>query len=199
MWWLAPAAIIGVATAIYKICDDDAKEARREWEQKREEVKRTVHEHRAHIERHLSKAQTSYDFHVLTDMHYSSHRVGQHAYKSLQDAKKSLDVMGQMLVQAKSKRNDLKRELSKAQRPQERAVLREEIKLLNELRTSIFPDKDAVKSQRDELLAELRSMNQRTRELKLMIRDRCGERGRDWYRSLEARSNKRREKRRGRR
>jgi len=192
MWWLAPVAVVGVAAAVYSMFDADARNARERWERQRQDVQRTVAEHRANIERNLASAQASYDFHLLTDLHFSSHRVADHAHKALQDARKSLDVMGKMLVEAKSKREELKEKKRATRSREDRAEIQKEIDLLNELRAGIFPDKDAVKAQRDELHAAVRRMNERTRELKLAIRDRCGSKGRDWYDRLEARTAARR-------
>ena len=100
--------------------------------------------------------------------------------------------MGKMLVEAKSKREELKEKKRATRSREDRAEIQKEIDLLNELRAGIFPDKDAVKAQRDELHAAVRRMNERTRELKLAIRDRCGSKGRDWYDRLEARTAARR-------
>jgi hypothetical protein len=192
MWWLVPVAVAGAAAAIWKLADNDARDARRRWESQREEVRRTVEEHRTNIEQNLHRAQVSYDFHLLTDLHFSSHRVADHAYSALRDAQKSLDVMGKMLVEAKKRREELKAQKRASTSREEKAQLQQEIDLLNELRAEVFPDKDAVKEQRDGLRAELQLMNQRTRELKLAIRDRCGWKGEDWYERLEARTAARR-------
>lgn len=192
MWWLVPIAVAGVAGAIYAYFDGEARDARTRWEKQRDRVVRTVEEHRQNIEQNLSRAQASYDFKVLTDLHFSSARVADSAYGLLRDANASLDVMGRMLKDAKSKRDELRLQLDTAKGREHRRALLEEIKLLNELRANVFPDKDSIKGQRDALLTEVQRLNAQTRRLKEAIRDRCGSRGRDWYVRLEARTQARR-------
>jgi hypothetical protein len=192
MWWLVPIAVAGVAGAIYAYFDGEARDARTRWEKQRDRVAQTVEEHRLNIERNLSLAHASYDFKMLTDLHFSSVRVADSAYGLLRDASASLDVMGRMLKDAKSKRDDLRLQLQAAKTGEHRRRLVEEIKMLNELRTRVFPDKDSVKGQRDSLLAEVQRLNAQTRLLKEAVRDRCGPRGRDWYARLEARTQARR-------
>ena len=192
MWWLAIPAAVGAAAAIWKLVDDDAKEARARWERDRASVQRSVKEHRRNIKKNLERAQQSYDFHFLTDMHFSSVKVADHAYKALGDARTSLDVMGRMLVEAKKKREQAYDDRRATTSREERQRLQEEVDLLNDLRATIFPDKDAVKEQRNSLHDEVKRLNEQTRLLKLAIRDRCGPKGSDWYERLEARTAERR-------
>lgn len=82
-WVIAPIVAVGVVAAIMSSASEGERSARRNWESKREEVKKTVEEHRKNIETHLKQAQQSYDF------HFSSHRVADSAYKLLNDARDS--------------------------------------------------------------------------------------------------------------
>ena len=191
MWWLVPIAVVGAAGAIYAYFDGEAREARTRWEQKRQSVARTIEDHRANIEKHLARARSSSDFRELTDIHFSSHKVADHAYVLLKDARIALETMGRMLVEAKQKREEFERLRQNTRSVEERQRLTVEINMLNDLRQKIFPDKDALKTQRDELLGEVQRLNARTRELKLAIRDRCGQRGAEWYERLEARVRER--------
>ncbi len=185
-WWLVPVATVGAAAAIWAIFDREARDARNQWERDWKRVQRSVEDHRRNIQRNLNRAQTSYDFHLLVDLHFSSFRVADHAYSSLRDARKSLDAMGKMLVQAKHRKNELIQK-KRAAPFEERQQIQAEIDILTELRDDIFPDKDAVKQQRDELHSELKRLNNQTHQLKIAIRDRCGYKGRDWYNRLEER------------
>lgn len=191
-WWLVPALLIGGAAAIRALFDDKAQEARERWEAERENLEEKVEEYRQHIEQHLAQAQSSYDFHVLTQLHYASMRVADHAHKLLNDARASLDAMGKMLVAAKEKRSELFERKRAAATQYDKNRIQEEINQVSELRALIFPDKDAVKAQRDRLQDELRRLNAQTRVLKLAIRDRCGRRGADWYAGREAKAASRR-------
>jgi hypothetical protein len=64
--------------------------------------------------------------------------------------------------------------------------------MVNELRKSVFEDRDNIQQERDRLLAELQKLNHRTRELKDLIKTRCGNKGSDWYYRLEARKQQKR-------
>lgn len=99
-WIIAPIVAVGVVAAIMSSASDGERSARRNWESKREEVKKTVEEHRKNIETHLNQARKSYDFHFLIDLHFSSHRVADSAYKLLNDARDSLGATIRILNQS---------------------------------------------------------------------------------------------------
>jgi hypothetical protein len=186
MWWIAPAAV-GIVTVIYKLFDREKKIARERWENTYKQVQNTIEDHRRNIENHLHEAKRTYDFHLLTNLHFSSHKVADHAYQAMKDAKTSLDAVGLALVEAKKKKNELEEQKKTTKNYETKKQIQMEINQLNEMRNQLFQDKDQVKAQRDELKAKLLLMNQRTRELKLAIRDRCGYQGRVWYQKLEDR------------
>jgi chromosome segregation ATPase len=186
-WIVAPIVAVGVVAAIMSSASEGERVARRNWESKREEVKKTVEEHRRNIETHLRKAQQSYDFHFLTDLHFSSHRVADSAYKLLNDARESFGATIRILNQAFTKKNELKSKLETSDREQKKEYLTE-IRSLNDFIGKVLEDKKTMESQRDGLLAEVKRLNAQTAELKAAIRDRCGEKGRDWHQRLEQRA-----------
>ena len=49
-WIVAPIVAVGVVAAIMSSASEGERVARRNWESKREEVKKTVEEHRMHLE-----------------------------------------------------------------------------------------------------------------------------------------------------
>ena len=67
-----------------------------------------------------------------------------------------------------------------------------ELKLVNELRKSLFEDRDNVKQQLNELLEKVQQLNNRTKELKELIKNRCGKGGQLWYQRLEAKKQQKR-------
>lgn len=186
-WVIAPIVAFGVVAAIISSASEGKRSARRNWESKREEVKKTVEEHRKHIETHLKQAQQSYDFHFLADLHFSSHRVADSAYRLLNDARDSFDATIRILNQTFAKKNELKSKLAISTLELKKEHLTE-IRSLNEFIGKILEDKKTMESQRDSLLAELRRLNTQTAVLKTAIRDRCGEKGRDWHQRLEQRA-----------
>ena len=195
MWWLIPIGVGGVAALIYNAVSEKEREARQRWEENRWEVERSIVEHHRNIEVHFNQAQYSYNFHVLVDEHYGSMKAADAAYKLLDDVHSSLDGMNKMLKEAKDQRTCLQEELQKARRQKDRALIRdtiEQLKIVHEMRKNLFDDRDKVKAQRVSFLQEVRRLNNRTRELKELIRDECGPRGLDWFNRLEERTRRRR-------
>ena len=186
-WIIAPIVVVGVVAAIMSSASEGEKNARRNWESKREEVKKTVEEHRKNIETHLQKAQQSYDFHFLVDLHFSSHRIADSAYSLLNDARDSLGATIRILNQAFSKKNELKSKLEISTRELKNEYLTE-IRSLNEFIGKVLEDKKTMESQKDGLHIEVKRLNAQTAELKGVIRDRCGEKGSDWHQRLEQRA-----------
>ena len=196
MWWLLPIGVgVGILKLLYDAVSEEEYEARRRWESKRKEVERSVKEHQENIEAHIQQAQNSYDFHFLVDLHYSSSQVANSAYQLLCDARSSFSGMSKMLKKSKEQRAVLQCDLEEARRNKDRKRIHEtieQLKVVNDLRKSVFDDRDRVREQKDRFLAEVRLLNSQTRELKEFIRDRCGDGGREWYQRLEARRRARR-------
>ena len=194
MWWLIPVGIVALKL-LHNVVSEDEYRARSNWQAKRVEVEKSLSDHQANIETHINHAQHSYDFHFLTDLHYSSLQVANAAYTLLDDAKKSLSGINKMLVSAKQQREQLQQTLEIARANKDKAVIHdtiEQLKMVNELRKSVFDDRDNIQQERDRLLAELQKLNNRTRELKDLIKNRCGSKGSDWYYRLEARKQQKR-------
>ena len=214
-WWLIPVGGLvgglagGLIGHIYSAVSEEEREARQRWEEMLWEVERSVEEHQRNIEAHFAQAQYSYNFQVLVDEHYLSMKTADVAYKLLDDARSSENGMNKMLKEAKDQRTLLRERLKEARKikdkgfiffkkPREKknkALIRDielQLKEIRELRESIFEDRDKVKAQRLSFLQEVRELNNRTRELKELIRDECGTRGLDWFNRLEERTRRRR-------
>jgi hypothetical protein len=198
MLWLIPVGIGVIGFGLKLLSDavsEDEYRARNNWQEKRVEVQKSLNDHQANIETHINRAQNSYDFCFLTDLHYSSMQVGNAAYVLLDDAKKSLSGINKMLVSAKQQREQLKQTLTTARANKDKALIQDtvaQLKLVNDLRKSVFQDRDNIQQERDRLLTELHQLNNRTRDLKNLIKTRCGHKGNDWYNRLEARKQQKR-------
>lgn len=186
MWWLIPIGI-GIGKLVYDYFSWQEIEARQRWESKSREVKKTVEEHRRNIEVHIQEVRDSYNFKLLTDIHFSSFIVADSAYQLLDDARSSLDSLGRIIIKTKNEKKELLIKLKELKTRKEKNQVLENLKLLNEMRQSLFDDKDKVKQQRDDLYNEVKRLNQQTNELKTFIRDRCGSKGIEWYERLEER------------
>lgn len=113
MWWFAiPIVAIGLKV-VYDVVSDGERQARREWEDKREKVKRTIKSHKEDIQKHIRKAQKCYDFCQLVDLHHSSVLIANEAYKLLKDSNESLSAMIKMLDESKKQINKLKKKKQK--------------------------------------------------------------------------------------
>jgi len=195
MWWLIPIGVGVGLKLLYDAVSEEEYEARQRWEDKREEIERSIEEHQRNIEDHINQAQRSYDFHFLIDLHYSSMKVANSAYQLLDDAKSSFNGMSKMLKKSKEQRTALQSELEKAKKAKDKNAIHEvieQLKMLNDLRKNVFADRDKVKVQKDQFLSEVKRLNNQTRELKEFIRDRCDDGGRKWYDRLEARKQAKR-------
>jgi hypothetical protein len=196
-WWklTSGAGAIFVGIAIVQIISSITEEeriARINWLQDRNRLERTIDEHRRNISLYIDRAQQSIDYQFLVDLHYSSHRVADHAYALLTDARKSINTMHRILDESKMRKEELKKQLDYIKNYETRKNIKKEIHEINKLRRSVIDDLKKVKSERSHFENEVKKFNKQTRELKLLIRDRCGEKGSDWYNRLEQRKRQRR-------
>lgn len=188
LWYALP--LLAVGAWIFNAVSESEKEAERRWQEKKAEVKKTVTEHRQHIEQHIQEVQNSYDYYFLVDMHYSSVQVANMAYKLLGDARESLNGIGKMLKNCKQRKNILEKDLQNAKRQKDKTEIKriiEELKTIKELREGLFLERDKLIAQKNSFYTEVQQLNAQTSQLKYFIRDRCGHRGIAWYNRLEAR------------
>jgi hypothetical protein len=185
MWWLIPIGIATLIGAIAAAVTDEEREARDSWERKREEVRQAVQKQQEIIDRHFSAVEKNYNFHALKEVHYASVLVANAAYKLLRDASMSLEGIGKMLVAAKAKREELFLKRKKTRNRDEKEEIQQDFDAVIEFRASLFKDKDLVKGQRDEMLLEVKRLNNQTHKLKELVRDKCGEKGIEWYNRIE--------------
>jgi len=188
MWEIVGGIAIGIAgMALLEVLNEEAGREKRRWESKRREVERDIEYHRSNIKNHINEAQWICDFHTLCNLHYSSVKIADEAYKLLQDSKKSLHSIGNTLVQAKKQINDLYNKRKMTSDKEEAMRITQEINGLKSLRSQLFPQKDQLKNERNLFYEKVKQLNSQTRNLKLAIRDKTGSRGREWYNRLEAR------------
>ena len=190
IWVLPVLAAVGVGAWIYNSVTEEEQQAQRDWHKKSKSVEKTVSKRRKEIERHIRQAQSSYNFHYLVEMHYSSVQIANAAYKLLDDARISLRSISTMLNNVKQQKLSLERDLAFAKGQKNRAaIIRiiEELKQINAYRRALFEEKDKQKAEKDNLYQEVKRLNQQTGELKQHIRHRCGSKGQIWFQNLERR------------
>ncbi len=192
-WWAAGAiALFGIGTAvILSSVSKEEYEARERWATKHSEAKKTVEAHRTNIESHIRDAQQSFDFHSLINLHFSSLRAADNAYGLFNDARTSLSSIYQILDRINEQKNFQKSSLSEVGLKDSKSIV-SEIRSLDEFKSSVLGDLVDLKSQKEHLFAEVKRLNEQTHHLKIAIRDRCGQKGKEWFDRLEARSISRR-------
>ena len=104
IWVLPVLAAVGVGAWIYNSVTEEEQQAQRDWHKKSKSVEKTVSKRRKEIERHIRQAQSSYNFHYLVEMHYSSVQIANAAYKLLDDARISLRSISTMLNNVKQQK-----------------------------------------------------------------------------------------------
>lgn len=190
IWWVVAAAIgvLGIANAILNRLKESAAVERERWHREYEQLEREVIRYEKQIASRVQQAQRTVDFHQLTQLHFESMKTADHAYRLLSDARTALNAIGIAIRDAGREKNRLIAEKRKTWNPLKKSQLEQEISALIELRNHLFPDKDALKAQRNRFHNQVKRLNAQTHALKIAIRDRCGPQGRDWYNRLERRT-----------
>lgn len=193
-WYIASAVVvgtIGIANGILNHLRQKASNERQRWQNEYQKVQRDVTDFDQRIQQKIREAQYAVNFEQLTQLHFESMKVADHAYRLLSDARKSLEAIGGAIKDAGEEKNRLFAEKKNTNNYQRRVQLEQEISALIELRNQLFPDKDQLKIERDKFQEQVTQFNAKTHALKIAIRDKCGERGQDWYRRLEERTTRR--------
>lgn len=189
-WWLVAGIIgvIGIANRILSNLRKTAAAERQRWENEYQAVERQIEQYDREIQYKLRSAQNTIDFHVLTNLHFESMKIADHAYELLKDSRIALDAIGHAIVETGKEKNRLIAEKRRTRDRRRQNELEQEITALMQLSRQLYPDKDQLKAQRDHFYFQVKQFNARTHSLKLAIRDRTGAKGKDWYRRLEERT-----------
>ena len=109
IWWLVAGVlgVLGIANAILSRLRKTAEKERWRWENEHRQVERQIQEYDRQIQYKLRDAQYTVDFQILTNLHFESMKVADHAYRLLQDSRVSLDAIGNAIVEAGKEKNKL--------------------------------------------------------------------------------------------
>lgn len=191
MWFLIP--VVGlIVGGIVALVSDEESTARRNWENKYAGAKDEVENLRLVIEKALEDTRKTYDFYVLNEYYYSSFRSADSAFKLMSDSKTSLNSIKKMIDAANEKRHEIKAQLERKIRYEAKTELIEELRNLTEFRNALQLDFNKVLAQKRDFSDEVARLNQQTEKLKNAMRERCGEKGREWYANLQQRISSRR-------
>ncbi|HOX46091.1 MAG TPA: hypothetical protein PK668_20985 [Myxococcota bacterium] len=187
MLWLIPVGLVALFGGAAWWVSSEEQEARKRWHRKHREVQRSLEEHRQNVEENLARAESSHRFHFLRDLHHSSFRVADAAHGLLHDARTSITAVERILQHTWAEHDRRGESLRGLPRPERRAQLEAERAQMADLIDQLRADRDKLRAEAEHFEAEVARFNRTTRELKEAIRDRCGERGQEWYARLEAR------------
>ena len=182
--------IVGAILGAKYYFSQSEKEAKQNWENKRQEAQKTLEEHQSFIDENLAKAENSYDFHYLTEIHYSSMMVGNEAYSLLKDARKTLNGINQLLTKSVKHKKNLQAQID-IKETQNKKDLKEELTALNKMRKGLFNEKELINKEQEGMLEQVRRLNKGTGTLKLHIKNHCGNKGDNWYNKIEANKKRR--------
>lgn len=170
MWYVIGAVIggiIGIAAEILKLLQQAVAVERRRWEDSYVKVHQEIINQQALIEQKLQDGKLILKYQEITNLHSASIKLADATYSLLDDSRKTLDAMGQAIVNTAIQRKTFEKKKRDAFLKFSKRSIQQEIVSLQKLRDEILiPDKDKVKSQRDILLTEVRKLNQQTAELR---------------------------------
>lgn len=184
MYWLIIPALIGIGKLIFDSFKKEQK-AYEDWQEKRVELEKLINERSNLIKQNLQRTQSSYDFHNLTNIHYFSFKTADMAYKLLHDEISIKEGIDKMINKSLSEKRKIEKTLSNNSQKQK------DLKEINELINELRKNKNSVGDQSRRFKTKLYELNLQTRELKLLIKEECGQQGYDWYVRLEERKRRR--------
>jgi hypothetical protein len=191
MWWLLAAA--GIA-ALMSAASEDERRAAERFNRTQLQVRRDMQTHRSQISNHYGTANRNLRFKKLCDLHWESHKINQLASETYKDAKVSCSGMSGMICRAEEEREKLRKQIKTAEKKKdtrEADRLGEKHRVIQSMLTELFEEKKVLQAQKNTFYEEMMALREKTGDLKLQIRDTCGEKGREWYCDLEMRTARR--------
>lgn len=181
-------AAVGIAVlGIIKSLQNEAGQSRARWESSYQSLVRTIDEHEEYIKQRIDRINESCSFRELTDLHYSSFKVADEAYRLKRDAEHSINSQFTAINQIKSEIDRLFVSKRDSKNKDDKATLQREIEETLDLKKQLYSDLSSLKEQYNDYIGKVKHFNHVTSSLKDAIRERCGQRGRDWYDQLQAR------------
>jgi hypothetical protein len=189
---VAGIAISAIGKAVYeKYFSNKEKKAKKEWQENREKVEKYILQQEIEIQEYNSNKNTEEDFYNLTNIHFTSMKIADQAYRLFDYSKIYLEAMNRNLKLTADRKNKIENLFNTKIEYKKKLKLTEELNELKEIRRALFGDKDTLRKQTDDLKNKLKSFNIRTSTLKFRIRDNCGEKGLDWFERMEQRKRNR--------
>jgi len=190
--WLIVPAVGGAAYLVLWALRGKAQAEYEHWGSTYLQVQGRLRRHREVIAEHVEFAQQCCDFHSLCELHFASVKLANEAYRLLRDAQVAESETRQAIDTLKAKMEEI---YSQTKAPGlsrlDREKLHSELAELKQVKESLFETAGTISKQVGHFRTEVRRLNEKTRGLKRTIRDRCGSRGAEWCKRLEARTRER--------
>lgn len=181
-------AVASVAAVAYAWLSNEEQSAINSYHSSSRRLTREVAERQGQLNSYKQTNRATQDFYRHIELHYNSVITANDCYKFY-------DVQKQMLTMLSSRIEILIKQIIELKKQRDEAIgsvkvqIREQLNSVRESLNQAKHERSNIKQQKVTLLSELRDINHKTRELKLYLRDHCGQKGRDWYqRRLERRS-----------
>ncbi len=181
-------AVAGIATAAYAWLSNEDQSAMNSYHSSSRQLAREVAERQGQLNSYKQANRATQDFYRHIKLHYNSVLTANNCYKFYDVQKQMLtmlsariDIQIKQIIELKKQRDEASGSV--------KAQIREQLNAVRESLKQAKNERSNIKQQKEALFSELRDINHKTRELKLYLRDHCGQKGRDWYqRGLERRS-----------
>lgn len=191
MWWAL--ALVGGAAILGASLYSTTSDARERWNSKRDDLEKSIYECEKIVNEAISESIEELDYKTLIDIHFSSMRVANEAYRLRNDVRTILNSHKETLTKLKQCRDKIYPLMKDNSITfEERGKYREEFDSYGMLRQGIFEEFETLKLQHSLFNEKLHKFNMTTHKLKISIRDNCGWRGEEWFERLEARTKARR-------
>lgn len=179
-------ALCGALGTIKMIFESRSEQIDR-WEGSHRQLKAQMDQCLGDMNRRMAETWGALRFHELNEQYFLSRKLADHTHTLLSDAYelkrsyiKSIDVF-------KSEIRNMKDAKAKASDFQERKRIKMELDALYSNKDELYAQMGNLDGEISAYRSKLKEFNDRTHDLKLSIRDSCGEGGRIWYERLETR------------
>jgi hypothetical protein len=190
MWCTEPVIRGGTAGRIFISYGQDARDARFRWANEHEATTELVAEKSKEVSRHLETARRGKNFNFITNFYYSCLSTLNSVESLLDSTMICLSEMDRMLEEAEGVRVEVLSRLSPIISSVVKAEIRDEVRLLDDLRGKVTPERNDIRKQRHELQVVIKRLQLLTDEIKHAVGKRYGVQGQNWLFSQEAQARR---------
>jgi hypothetical protein len=179
--WVIIGGLVGVFLALREKAKGEIADKERELVRELQNLEKTFKREKELLRTRISEAKRKINFKACIDAHYSSFTTADLAMKIIKREKEVSRTLRNRLDQISRNIEIVKQDLNTLPRSPEREGKYQSLKTAISLHKSMLADIRILSQKKDTLYEELNQLNHQTHELKLLIRDNFGQRGRDWF------------------